>query len=445
MKTTAQKIIDMALSMGANECEVIINKGRSLNLKANEGKLEEHKVSGTQIAGVRLKNAGRLGTSYSESFDEDSLRTMVKTALETSKYSKMSEFESVCVANDGGIEDATSEATWREDHSDDEAKINAALKLESDVRERGAHFKSAPYNGLSEAESEKLIANHLGVNRFVKRRYFSGFTSALVEKDGKQGMHYYGSAALTLPELDLKACVDTSCQHALALLNGTPVKTGNYAVVFDTDNLAELWGCFMRVFSAKAAIDKVNPWAKKLGEKVANEQIQLIDHPTYKGGLGHQLFDDEGSRCESLALIENGVLANFLHNTATAKEMNVKTNGRAGRGPRSSLDVSSTHLVFAPGKSSDKDITSGEYLNIVSLQGLHSGVDVISGDFSFGGSGYLIRNGENVQPVRNITISGNFYEQLKNIGAVGNTIHTNSNYSFFAPQMRFEGISVAGV
>ncbi|MBH46826.1 MAG: Zn-dependent protease [Halobacteriovorax sp.] len=445
MKSTVQKVIDMALSMGANECEVIINKGSSLSLKANEGKLEEHKVSGSQVVGVRLKNAGRLGTSYSENFEDESLRTMVKTVVETSKYSKLNEFESISAKDDGSKADATNEFTWQEDHTSAADKVSAILKLEGDVLAKGSPFKSAPYNSFSESEGEKIIANHHGLYKAMKRRYFSAYTSALVEQDGKQSMHYYGSSALTFKGLDLEKCINESCDQALGLLNGTPVKTGQYSVVFDTDNLAELWGCFLRVFSAKAAIDKVNPWAKKLGSAVASKSLTLIDEPRFKSGLSYQSFDDEGVKSESLKLIDQGVLANFLHNTATANELKTSNNGRAGRGPRGSLGVSSTHLVFAPGTDSDSDVHQGKYLEIVSLQGLHSGVDVISGDFSFGGSGYLIENGTRSQAVRNITISGNFYELIQNMGPIGKTIYTSSDCNFFAPAMRFENISVAGV
>tara|TARA_R110002049_G_scaffold107584_1_gene255349 strand:+ start:318 stop:1655 length:1338 start_codon:yes stop_codon:yes gene_type:complete len=444
MKKSAEKIIDLALTMGANECEVIISKGRSLSLKANEGTLEEHKVSGTQIAGVRLKSAGRLGTSYSESFDDESLKSMIKTALETSKYSKVSEHESIDASNDGSKEDATNEHTWREDNTSDEEKVAAVLKLEGDVLAKGKPFKSAPYNGFSENEGEKIIANHLGLFRSIKRRYFSGYTSALAEQNGKQSMHYYGTAGLNFKDLDLDKCINVSCDQALGLIDGSPVKTGNYAVVFDHDNLAELWGCFLKVFSAKAAIDKVNPWAKKLGQKVANSALTLVDDPRYIGAMGYKTFDDEGIACHPVTLIENGVFANFLHNSATAKEMKQANNARAGRGARGSLGISSTQLAFAPGNDSDEDIKSGEYLEIVALQGLHSGVDVISGDFSFGGAGYHVKNGVRTQAVRNVTISGNFYDLILNMGPIGKTVYSNSDRSFFSPEMRFENISVGG-
>jgi PmbA protein len=444
MKNTAQKIIDMALSMGANECEVIMNKGRSLSFKANEGKLEEHKVSGTQVAGVRLKAGGRLGTSYSESFDDDSLRMMVRTALDTSKYSKVSEFESICATDDGQNADATNEATWRLDETSDEEKIDATLKLEADVLKRGSEFKSAPYNGLSENEAEKFIANHLGVSRSIKRRVFSAYTSALVEDAGKQSMHYYGNSSLNFKQLDLQRCVDVSCSVAKDLLNGTPIKTGNYDVIFDSDNLAELWGCFMRIFSAKAAIDKVNPWSEKLGKQVATSALNIIDDPKYPGGMAYQAFDDEGLLSKALPLIQDGKLCNFLHNTATAKEMKTDNNARASRGARSSLGVASTHLVFAPGIHTDEQLHAGQYLEIVSLQGLHSGVDVISGDFSFGGAGFLMKDGKRTQAVRNITISGNFYELLMDLGPMGTTLKASSDATFFAPEIRFQNISIGG-
>ena len=160
--------------------------------------------------------------------------------------------------------------------------------------------------------------------------------------------------------------------------------------------------------------------------------------------LFRSTFDDEGIACHALTLIDKGNLSNFLHNSATAKEMNQKNNARAGRGAKGSLGVSSTQLAFLAGNDTDQDVKANEYLEIVSLQGLHSGVDVISGDFSFGGSGFLVKNGVRLQAVRNVTISGNFYDLILNLGAVGNKVYANSDRSFFSPMMRFENISVAG-
>ncbi|GAL27074.1 TldE protein [Vibrio variabilis] len=100
--------------------------------------------------------------------------------------------------------------------------------------------------------------------------------------------------------------------------------------------------------------------------------------------------------------------------------------------------------MIATGQSSASEVKAGEYLELVELQGVHSGADVVSGDFSFGASGFLCRDGKRVQPVRGITVAGNFYKMLKEIDAVGDTQLVNDSRSFFAPDVRFARLSIGG-
>ncbi|WP_231560913.1 metallopeptidase TldD-related protein, partial [Aeromonas sp. ZOR0001] len=111
---------------------------------------------------------------------------------------------------------------------------------------------------------------------------------------------------------------------------------------------------------------------------------------------------------------------------------------------RSALDVTARHLVFGAGPHSEAEVQSGDYLELVKLDGLHSGADAVSGDFSFGASGFLCRDGVRLQPVRGITVAGNFYRLLGELEAVGDTLHHNDGKGFYAPQIRFGGLSVAG-
>ena len=97
-----------------------------------------------------------------------------------------------------------------------------------------------------------------------------------------------------------------------------------------------------------------------------------------------------------------------------------------------------------PGATSDGDLTSTPYLEIFAFQGLHSGADAISGDFSFAASGVLHKNGEEI-PFKGVTLSGNFNKLLNSISGIGANLHPSNSRGFFAPLIRFEGQSIAGV
>ena len=444
LKDLSQKIIDKALAKGAEQCEVLSHKARTLSLKADSGSIEEHKISSTSLAGVRLKKDGKIGISYTEKLDDEGQDILIQSALDSAKYKKADEFENILTPGDGKVRDGTCDSTWQEDHSTDEEKVNLALKLESDVLGKDKRIRKSPYNGFREVEAESFLANHLGLFKTVKGRSFSAYTSALAEENGKSALHWHSSTALRFKDLDISECCDVASRHALQLLKGDLIPTKSYPVIFDTDTFSEVFGCFMSVFSAKAAIDKNNPWADLLGKKVATNQLSVLDHPTYAMGLSYQTWDGEGTECQPVDLIKNGVLENFLQNSSTASQMGLTNNARAARSAKGPLGVSSTHMIISKGTQSESELYAGECLEIIGVDGLHSGSEFISGNFSFGASGYLKKDGQVVQVVKGITVSGNFYELLNQIEALGSNLHANSSRDLFAPLIRFEKVSVGG-
>ena len=205
-------------------------------------------------------------------------------------------------------------------------------------------------------------------------------------------MFYKSDVGSRLSDLNFEMVIEESVQHALDLLEGMPVATGKYDLIFSPDVFGEFFSVFSSVFSGKKAMEGVNPWRHKLGEQVAVNALTLTNHPRHSLGLFPLYFDGEGRATSPVSLIENGELKNLLHNTKTARYFKVAPTGSAIRGVKSSLDVSPHQLVI---QASDSDgltneLKKGLYLEIVTLSGLHSGVNPVSGQFSFGGFGVFM-------------------------------------------------------
>ena len=115
-----------------------------------------------------------------------------------------------------------------------------------------------------------------------------------------------------------------------------------------------------------------------------------------------------------------------------------------GRGPRSTLGVGLHQVEIAKGEDDPTALHSGEYLELTDLTGLHSGANAISGNFSFGASGYLCRDGERIQAVRGITVAGNFYEMLRKISMIGNRQNWDEGRSALMPSIRFSDVAISG-
>jgi PmbA protein len=429
VKNTLQKIIDQTMNAGADSCDVIVNAGEAMNLGTNNGKLDKFKVSKTSMFGVRAIKNQKIGLSYSESFDNDAIAFAAKSAVSNAEYADTNEHETISIKNPKDFVDNRAV----KDKSTTEEKIEFALKLESEIKKKDSRIQTVPYNGLSVSSTEFYYLNSLGRYTAENESSCIAYTSALLKEGDVSSTHNASMLSRDLKKLDLEAAIEECLEHSINWLRAAPVPTGKYDVIFHTEVLTSLIGAFSSCFSAKAAMNKTNMWEHKLGELVAATNFTMIDMPAYK--------DAEKT---DLTLIENGVFKSFYHNTATANYFGTKTTGHASRSPKSSLGVTGTNWVITPGTTSHSDMVEGTYLEVVDVMGIGPGSDDVSGEFSFGASGYLCKSGKRIQPVKGITIAGNFNRLLSGISRMGTELKHNDSRSTFAPLIRFSDLSVAG-
>ncbi len=435
-------IIDLTKNQNAH-ADVICTTASNLNLKSDKGIIEEYKVSSGQVFGIRVIKDNKVGLSYSESSSQEALSTMIDQAINNSKIVKEEQFAKIEVEINNPLIDESSH-NCQEDNSTIEEKIEKSIYLEQKVLQKSKDVKSAPYNSVNESSSSFYLMNTLGTKCFSKDKSFSCYTSALIDKNNNQSMHYDLSIARKFDELDFDKCIDQSFEHANALLDAGPIKTGNYDVIFTPNCLKDLFSIFSSVFSGKAAMENKNALKDKLGQKIAHSGLTIKDLPQFKQAFAVDLFDSEGNMHQETTLVKDGVLNTFYHNSITSKYFKTNNTFNAGRSPKRNLGVTGTNTVIQLGTDPDNKLKECNYFEVLSMQGGHSGADPISGDFSFGASGYLYTNGVNGCPVKGITISGNFFKLLEEIKMIGNKLNTDDTRSFFAPTILFSNLSIGG-
>lgn len=429
-----------ALNQGASECDIIMRSGKDLSISAFEQNIDKYQVSSSQIIGLRVIKDKKVGLASSESLDTESLETMVKQAINNSNFSSEAKHQSIKSNCERPLEQ-NSEENFKNDSTPIDQKIKLALELESKVKDFDNNAQT-PYTAYGEGESEVYYTNSDGCSTYQKQNHFQCYTSALLKSDQGNATHFEFSLGKNFSQLNAELCAEKSYHIAKQLLTATPCSTGKYDVIFDTNNLGDLYGAFSGLFSAQTAMEGKNRFKDQLGQIVASDLLSIMDCPRYKDAFHQHHFDDEGYTMNDVNLLSNGRLESFLHSSETANYFNVAHNGRSNRGPKSSLNVTSTSTVIAPGSTSD--IYNGTILKIIGLDGLHSGTNMTSGDFSLGARGFLIKDGEITQAVKGITVSGNFFELLKQIEAVGNRVKVSSDKAFFSPTIRFGKMDIAG-
>ena len=215
-------------------------------------------------------------------------------------------------------------------------------------------------------------------------------------------------------------------------------------IIFTTDELSDLFGCFSGLFSGKAAMFDLNPWKDKIGQSLAVSDFTMIDGPTLDRAYYYAPYDDEGHRTKDCTLFENGKLNSFYHNSVTSKFFETENTFHGSRSPRGTLGVTGTNQMIKTSTTDEQAIRNDLYFEVIKMQGLHSGADSISGNFSFGASGYLKEGDKVITAVSGITISGNFFSLLKDIKQIGNVSHATTSLDFFSPTIRFGGLRIAG-
>jgi PmbA protein len=166
-------------------------------------------------------------------------------------------------------------------------------------------------------------------------------------------------------------------------------------------------------------------FAGRVGEEVAVSGFTLIDDPTDVRAFGASMVDAEGLACRRNALIEGGRLTQFLYDSYSARLAETKSTGSAVRGGYKSIPgVGARALSLVPGELDQEGIvaTIDSGLLVQGISGVHSGVNRVSGDFSVGAEGVMIRNGQLAEPVREITIASTIQRMLQNVLAIGNDI-----------------------
>lgn len=445
-KTASQKeyinrTLNMAREMGIENLDVIISGSESFSLKAEQGELSEYKKSNTAALGVRVIKNQRVGMSFTEDLSDEAIKLTLTNAQSNSRFSKVDEFQTI---EEGTQVDDANARVNNEFSPDANEMIEKSLYLESEVRNRDKNCQSAPYNGVSEGISNFAIGNSKGVLCTHQSKSYTAYTSALVKKGDKNAMHYLYDSKRDFRELDYDRVINGSLEVANNFIDATQIKTGNYDVTFEVDLFDNILSSFMLLFSARAAINKSNPWKDKLGEVVADSRLTFKDDPFFLQGHSVCPFDGEGKKKQVNTLLENGKLAQFLHNSATAKELGLENNFCATRGAKSALGATTSNFLIEAGTNTQNEFDSRRYVEILTAQGLHSGIRPISGEFSLGVSGRVWNNGEIEAYFKDVTVSGNFFKMLGEVDLISDQIESSSDHSLFTPKILFSNLMIAG-
>jgi PmbA protein len=408
------------------QVEAYVVRSRDTDVEVFDGQVESLTTASVEGVGIRVIAGRRQGLAWAGSLDADVIDDTLKEARDNAGFGEPDEWYGLASPADVAGVVAPALDLWREElvSVPTEQKVQIALDLERATKAADSRIRNVESASYGDSLSESALANSLGVESHTRRTTCSASAVALAD-DGSGTQSGYGFVAgRMLSDLDLESIPRDAATRACRMLGAKPVPGRRIQVILDPLVTRSVLGVLSSAFNGESMLKGRSLFASRVGEKIGAPFVQLIDDPTDARFLGASQFDGDGVPTRRNALIVDGVMQGFLHNVYTGRRSGTGTTGSATRGLGSTPGVGVRALLLEPGSRSPEEImqSAGEALYVQSVSGLHSGTNPISGDFSVGAEGLMVRNGAFAEPVREITIASTLQRMLLDITEIGSDL-----------------------
>lgn len=434
----AGELIDRAIQAGADAADAVVVRGRSSSVSVRLGKVEGTEASEGDDFSLRVFVGKRVASvSANPGFD---LKVLAERAVAMAKASPEDPYATLADAADLAKDWADLEL-YDPTEVSAEQLTEAALAAEaaalavSGITNSGGGGASAGMGGL-------VLATSHGFSGAYSASRFGRSVSVIAGEGTKMERDYDFDSSLYFADLrDAEEIGREAAARAVRRLNPRQVPTAkNVTVVYDPRVARGIAGHIAGAINGASVARKTSFLRDRMGKPVLKAGLTVTDDPLIVRGSSSRPFDGEGVTGKRLAMIEDGVLQHWFLSTSTANELGLKTNGRGARGG-TSVNPASTNLALEPGDISPEELirSVGNGFYVTELIG--QGVNMVTGEYSRGASGYWIENGELTFAVSEVTIASNLTDMFMRITPANDI---DRSFGVAAPTLAIEGMTLAG-
>lgn len=414
----AARIAEMA---GPGEqVEAFVARSTSTSVKAYGGEVESLTQASSAGVGVRVVVDHREGFAYAGTLDEAVVLDALAEARDNAAFGEPDEFNGL--ATPDGVEPADLDL-WPAGLAGVPTtdKVAMALELERATTSRDPRVRGVRVAMYSDALGEGAVATSTGIRSWGRAGTSFLMVQALAVHEGETQIASGLSVGREVTDLSIDEAADDAVLRSTRLLGSTKPATQRITLVLEPRMSATILGIVGGMLNGEAVLKGRSPFADRVGQAIASPLLTFVDDPTDIRSLGAEIHDGEGLACRRNELVVGGVLQGFLHNTYTGRRSGTASTGSAQRGVASTPGVGAGALAVAPGAGTHEELLAAvdNGLFVTSMAGLHSGVNAVSGDFSVGVEGLMVRDGALAEPVREATIASTIQRLLLDISAVG--------------------------
>lgn len=403
------------------EVEVFLTRRRGTAVRVYKGEVESFSSAEPFGAGVRVVVGGRQGFASAGSLEEPVLKETLEEARDNASFAEPDEHVGLAEADD--LPRPSLDLYRPETASlSNERKIELALELERAALARDPRVTSGRSISWSDQLFEQAIATTTGIQSYGEESMCVASLGVLAEDEGGQTQTGSGVSYGRAPQdVDLEAAAAEAVTECVRMLGAAKPASATLPCVFTPRVTLQLLGVIGRMLSGEALVKGTTPFADRVEEDIAAGIVSLVDDPTDPASLAAWPDDDEGLASRRNVLIDSGTLKGFLHNTYTGRRAGTGSTGSATRGYASLPGAGARALSLVPVAGSHEEILRrvGTGVLVQSVVGMHSGVSPVSGDFSVGASGLMIRDGALAEPVQEMTIGSTLQRMLRGVTHIG--------------------------
>lgn len=434
----ANQLVELALKAGADKADAVVVRSKAKSVSVRLGKVESTESSESDDFSLRVFIGNRVASvSANPGFD---LKVLAERAVAMAKVSPEDPFTGLADAADLAqtlpdleLYDATDVSS--------ESLREAALATEEAARAVKGVSNSLGAGASAGMGGLVLVTSHGFSGAYQASRFSRSVGVIAGEGTGMERDHDFDSR-LYYADLDSPEVIGQRAgERTVRKINPRKVDTAkNITVVLDPRVARGFVGHIAAAINGASVARKTSFLRDRMGKQVLKAGLNITDNPIRVRGSSSRPFDGEGVTGQPLTMIEDGVLHHWFLSTSTARELGLHTNGRGSRGG-TMVSPTSTNLALEPGDIAPQDLIAsiGNGFYITDMIG--HGVDMVTGDYSRGASGFWIENGELTYPVSEVTIASNLKDMFM---AMTPANDIDRKFGTAAPTIAIEGMTIAG-
>lgn len=433
----AERLVVEAKKAGATASDAVAGQSSSVGVSVRNGKVENSDVSERSSIAFRVFVGNRVA-SVSANATADAAK-LAERAVAMAKASP--EDPSQGLADEGLLaQDAVDLDLFDSSHPGADAFKEMALNCEASLLSVNGVTQSGGASVGCGSTGAVLVTSH-GFSGTYKRSGFSVSASAIAGEGTLMERDFDYSSRIYFSDLaDVALIGKNAGDRAVKRLNPGKLETGHQTIVFDPRVARSIAGHLAGAINGIAIARKTSFLRDQLGAQIFPKGFRVTDNPLVRRRAASRPFDGEGVRGEALDIVLDGVLQCWLLSSSAAKELGLTTNGRGSRGG-SGVSPSSTNFAFEPGTLSPEELIESVGNGVYVTEMFGQGVNMITGQYSRGASGFKIENGKITNPVSEFTVASDLPSMFKRL-VLANDI--DRNYSTAAPTLAIEGMMIAG-